>query len=52
MSRKATWSYSTRIGRLWLCARPPSVPLYYSEQYGGKPGLRLFGWRLHARWSK
>lgn len=41
-------TYSIRIGSLWIAARPPSMPLLYSERYGGEPGLRVFGWRFHA----
>jgi hypothetical protein len=45
----AAKTYSLRVFNFWLGLRPPSTPLLYSERYGGKPGLRLFGWRLHAR---
>jgi hypothetical protein len=45
-------TYWIIIGRLWLAARPPSMPLLYSERYGGRHGLRFLGWRFHARWMK
>lgn len=37
------------IGKFWFCLRFPSKPLFYSERYGGEPGLRFLGFRLHAR---